>query len=82
MSAPRALTTRQREVLVLVANGNTNAQIGRCLGISSATVNRLLANAYGVLGAHDRAQAVALAMRHGDLTADDIRVPAPQPTVV
>jgi DNA-binding CsgD family transcriptional regulator len=72
----RALTARQREVLALVANGNTNRQIGRWLGIDPRTVNRHLAVIYQVLGAHDRAQAVALALRHGDLTQDDIHEPA------
>lgn len=71
----RALTARQRAVLALVANGNTNAQIGRWLGIHPVTVNSHLADIYRSLGAHDRAQAVALALRNGDLTRDDIHEP-------
>lgn len=69
------LTSRQREVLVLVANGNTNAVIAHWLGITSGTVNEILGNAYRALGARDRAQAVALALRGGELELGDIRVP-------
>ncbi|MEV0112808.1 helix-turn-helix transcriptional regulator [Streptomyces sp. NPDC050844] len=72
------MTARQKEILAPVANGNTNAQIGRWLGVSSKTVNKHLADICRSLGAHDRAQAVALALalRHGDLTRDDIHEPA------
>lgn len=70
------LTRRQREVLLLVANGNTNAHIAHWLGITAGTVNEILGNAYRALGAHDRAQAVALALRAGEFGLDDIRVPA------
>lgn len=69
------LTSRQREVLVLVANGNTNAVIARHLGVGSATVIRHLSGAYRSLGARDRAQAVALALRGGELRLDEVRVP-------
>jgi DNA-binding CsgD family transcriptional regulator len=71
----RVLTRRQREVLALAANGNTSAAIGRRLGISPDTVNTILGAAYRTLGAHDRAHAVALALRLGDLTLEQIRIP-------
>lgn len=72
----RALTRRQREVLTYVANGHTNAQIGTLLGLHPRTVNRHLADTYKTLGARDRANAVALALLAGDLTHDDIALPA------
>lgn len=70
-----SLTGRQREVLALVANGHTNAQIGRRLNVATETVNRHLAVIYKALGALDRANAVALAMCFGDLIRDDILIP-------
>lgn len=70
-----ALTARQREVLALVANGNTNAVIARHLGLAPETINRHLAIIYRALGARDRANAVALALLHGDLTREDIHQP-------
>ncbi|WP_069883489.1 helix-turn-helix domain-containing protein [Streptomyces luteocolor] len=72
----RALTARQRQVLGLVANGNTNRQIARWLGCDPRTVCRHLAGIYRTLGAQDRAQAVALGLRYGDITQDDIHEPA------
>lgn len=72
----KALTARQRQVLVLVANGNTNAAIGSQLGITRVTVDRHLADAYSALGARDRANAVGLAIRYGEIDAAcDIQVP-------
>ncbi|MCX5202439.1 helix-turn-helix transcriptional regulator [Streptomyces sp. NBC_00237] len=73
----RVLTRRQRDVLLLAANGNTNAQIARWLGVSSGTVGEILNRAYRTLGAHDRGQAVALALKLGEFGVDDIRLPFP-----
>jgi LuxR family transcriptional regulator of spore coat protein len=70
-----SLTRRQREVLALAANGNTNAQIGQRLGIVRCTVDRHLACAYEALGARDRAQAVAIALAVGELGVHEINVP-------
>jgi DNA-binding CsgD family transcriptional regulator len=69
------LTLRQREALALAANGNTNDQIGRALGVTRTTIDRRLAAAYQNLGARDRAHAVALALLGGDLTPADIQTP-------
>ncbi|MEV4970609.1 helix-turn-helix domain-containing protein [Streptomyces scopuliridis] len=71
------LTRRQREVLLLAANGNSNADIGRWLWITPDTVNGILRNAYRALGAGDRAHAVALALRAQEFGLDDIRETAP-----
>jgi DNA-binding CsgD family transcriptional regulator len=57
------LTPREREVLDLVAEGMTNAQIGAALWISGGTVRRHLENVYGKLGVHTRTAAVRAAYR-------------------
>lgn len=74
----RPLTRRQRQVIVLAANGYTNAGIARHLGIHHNTVDRHFAEAYASLGARDRANAVALAYRRGDIGPDDIHTPNQQ----
>jgi DNA-binding CsgD family transcriptional regulator len=71
----RALTARERQVMLLVANGHTNASIARLLAIHRVTVERHLRNAYGKLGARDRANAVAISLRHGEIGMGDIQLP-------
>jgi DNA-binding CsgD family transcriptional regulator len=53
------LTPREREILELVAQGLTNAQVARMLWISPDTVRKHLENAYGKLNVHTRTAAVA-----------------------
>lgn len=52
------LTQRQRELLRLVAEGHTNAQIGRCLGLSEGTVRKHLENIFVRLDVSSRTAAV------------------------
>lgn len=59
------LTTRERELLVRIAAGATNEDIGRALVISVATVKTHLARILVKTGARDRAGLVALAYRSG-----------------
>lgn len=56
--APKGLTTREREVIALVADGLTNAEVAERLWISPGTVRRHLENVYGKLGVHTRTAAV------------------------
>ncbi|WP_430783556.1 response regulator [Actinoplanes sp. G11-F43] len=63
--APPALSARETEVLRLVAAGLTNADIGRRLFISEATVKTHLLRAFNKLDVTDRTAAVTTAMRHG-----------------
>lgn len=60
-----ALTDREREILVLVARGLTNEEIGSGLYISPATVKTHLARIMAKLDAHDRAQLVVRAYEGG-----------------
>ena len=55
------LTTREREVVRLVADGLTNAAIAERLWLSPGTVRRHLENVYSKLGVHTRTAAVARA---------------------
>lgn len=57
------LTARQQEILDLIGQGRTNKEIGRHLGISSATVKNHVHHLLERLSVHRRTQ--ALAMVHG-----------------
>ncbi|MET9622654.1 response regulator transcription factor [Streptomyces sp. NPDC006464] len=59
------LSERERAVLRLVAEGCTNAEIGRRLHIGESTVKTHLLRAFGKLGVDDRTAAVTSALRHG-----------------
>jgi DNA-binding NarL/FixJ family response regulator len=59
------LTSREREVLELVARGYDNARIGRHLGLSEKTVRNNASLVLAKLAAATRAEAVALARDHG-----------------
>lgn len=61
----RPLTRREVEVLALIADGLTAAQIARRLSISYRTVQTHTQNAYQKLGATCGAHAVAIAVRCG-----------------
>ena len=57
--ATHPLTRREHEVVMLVAEGLTNAQIAERLWISPGTVRRHLQNVFAKLGVHTRTAAVA-----------------------
>ncbi|GGU99619.1 response regulator [Streptomyces spectabilis] len=61
------LSSREREVLALVARGTSNRDIAKELFISEATVKTHLTHVYGKLGVKDRAAAVSEAYRRGIL---------------
>ena len=59
------LSKREREILQKVADGATTRQVASDLGISPHTVKTHLERIFEKLGAKDRAQAVAIAIRMG-----------------
>jgi len=61
----RTLSAREVQVLALAADGLSNPEIARELGLSALTVKSHLARMTRRLGAHDRAHLVLLALRAG-----------------
>ncbi|WP_433182166.1 response regulator [Actinoallomurus sp. CA-150999] len=59
------LTAREREILVHVASGHSNTEIGAQLNISVATVKTHVSRLLTKLHAHDRAQLVVIAYETG-----------------
>jgi DNA-binding CsgD family transcriptional regulator len=57
------LTARELEVLAVVREGRTNGEAAAQLFVSESTVRKHLEHASAKLGAHTRAEAVALAWR-------------------
>jgi DNA-binding NarL/FixJ family response regulator len=64
------LTDREREVLILLAQGLANKQIARRLGIAEKTVKAHLTNVFQRIGVADRTQAALWAERNGLLDSD------------
>ena len=65
--APRRvqLSPREREILLLVAEGLSNNEMATRLGIGAETVKTMLYRAFEKLGVHRRSEAVAEAHRRG-----------------
>ena len=62
---PVELTSREREILLLTADGRSAPDIAWHLQLSSATVNTTLLSSFEKLGVYDRAGAVAVALEIG-----------------
>ena len=59
----QGLSSRQREILRLVADGMSSREIAATLAISDATFKREMKNIFNYLGVDDRAHAVAEAFK-------------------
>jgi DNA-binding CsgD family transcriptional regulator len=69
--AQSSLSTREREVVELLADGLSGAQIAERLVLSPETVRTHIRNAMTKLGASTRTQAVAIALGQRDADGDD-----------
>lgn len=63
LKAKLNLTVREAEVLLWIARGKSNRDIGDILSLSPRTVNKHLEQVYAKLGVENRTSAAALAMR-------------------
>ena len=73
-----AVTPREEEVLLAVAQGRSNAQIAEHLNIGEATVKTHVARLLGKLGQHDRVQLVVFAYETGLVRAGGLQARHPQ----
>ena len=65
------LTSREREVIVMVAGGLSNKEIARRLSVSEATVKIHLHNVYRKIGVANRTALAALVITHRDELASN-----------
>jgi DNA-binding NarL/FixJ family response regulator len=61
-------TSRQLEVLQLIADGLSNAEIGKRLWLSEETIKTHLRSIYAALQVRSRAEAIAVGFRRGLLS--------------
>lgn len=69
------MTRRQTELLLMRANGKTNTEIAKLLGLAENSVSLTLTAAYRNLGARDCVQAIAIALCLNEIDPYDIDVP-------
>jgi DNA-binding NarL/FixJ family response regulator len=67
---PRGLTTRERQVLTLLARGYTGEEVARQLQVSGETVRAHVRNSVTKLHARTRLHAVVLALQRGEISLD------------
>lgn len=65
LTNPAGLTTREVQVLRLLAQGLTNGEIAEALGLSEKTIAHHLTHIFNKTSSENRVAAVAFAFRHG-----------------
>jgi DNA-binding NarL/FixJ family response regulator len=71
LSVSTSLSTRELQVISLIAEGWTDKEIARTLGLSLATVSALAAETRHKLHARSRAHAAVIATRRGLIASPD-----------
>lgn len=66
------LTDREIEVLRLIANGKSNAEIGQQVHLSEGTVRNYISTLFAKLNVNDRTQAVVMALRCGIINLHEL----------
>ncbi|MGJ3240110.1 MAG: response regulator [Anaerolineae bacterium] len=69
-SIAQDLNEREREILQLLANGLSNADIATRVHLAEGTVRNYVSSIFAKLGVSDRTQAAAIAWRHGLVSAE------------
>lgn len=76
--SPYGLTQRELEVLALVAQGKSNADIASRLFVTTKTVKYHLTGIFGKLGVRNRTEAAALALSQGLVSTHPPLSPGPR----
>jgi DNA-binding NarL/FixJ family response regulator len=74
MAGWSSLTERERAIVARVASGMTNPEIARDLYLATATVKHHVSNALAKLGARNRTELAAIALRWDDPTVREVMV--------
>jgi len=70
-SAPD-IKPREKQLLMLIARGLSNAEIADKLYLSEGTIRNYASELFGKMGVTDRTQATVAALRHGIINLNDI----------
>lgn len=68
------LSPREKEVLLLTAQGATGQSVAGTLGITERTVQAHLASVYGKLGAKNKTEAILIALKRGIIFLDQLHI--------
>jgi len=66
------LTPREKDVLILLARGFSNKEIGRALSLTEVTVKGYVSTLLNKLSVSDRTQAALVAVRYGLISQEDL----------
>jgi DNA-binding CsgD family transcriptional regulator len=69
------LTSREKEVLQLVANGSTNRAVGHALHLAEETIKSMMQSILRKLGVRDRTHAVAVGIALGLVSLSAVKIP-------
>ena len=67
------LTEREHQLLFLMVQGRTNAEIARSLSLTTQTVRNYCSRLYEKIGVHTHGEAIVWAIDHGFLTSGEAK---------